>query len=84
MLPCFDLKKVVQSRVLQIKSQRFTKYHKNFPLKLKKNRPKYVRKGILSAFICSVRRFGDSLGRAEDSVCIWETPGKVGKDDAMC
>ena len=41
-------------------------------------------KGILSAFICSVRRFGDSLGRAEDSVCIWETPGKVGKDDAMC
>ena len=27
-------------------------------------------KGILSAFICSVRRFGVSLGRAGDSVCI--------------
>ena len=45
---------------------------KNFPLKIPNIGQNMSERCILCAFICSPGRFGDSYGRAWDSVCIWE------------
>ena len=71
----FDPKKAVQSRDLQIKSERFIKYHKTFHPKYKKS-AKICEKNVFYTllFVLS-ERIDDSFEKAGDLVCIWETPG---------
>ena len=74
MVAFLTLKKVFKVEIFRLNLKNSSKIKKSSQ-KYKKNRPKYVRKTLLWAFICFSGRFGNSYGRAGDSFCIRETPG---------